>query len=134
MVQTKNRRKEKKNIMERIAYLEAEIEKIKKELTAIGDLRPGSLSRQYNVCGTPNCRCKQDPPRKHGPYYQLSFTRRGRSRTKFVKKHQVAAVRKQLKNYARLRKVVDRWIDLSTELCQLRLEQDERPVRRQKST
>ena len=106
----------------RIASLEAQIEKIKKDLCAIGDLRPGSLSEQYNGCGTPTCQCKQDPPLKHGPYNQLSLTRKGRSRTKFVKKHHVSMVRKQLKNYAQLRKLVDRWIDLSTELCQLRLE------------
>jgi len=48
-------------------------EQIKAELAALGEMRPGSLSRQYNVCGKPNCRCK-DPqnPQRHGPCYQLS--------------------------------------------------------------
>ena len=41
----------------------------------------GSLSRQYNVCSSPGCRCKASPPRKHGPYYQLSYTRNGKSTT-----------------------------------------------------
>ncbi|MBI4257912.1 MAG: hypothetical protein HY619_03060 [Thaumarchaeota archaeon] len=109
----------------RIGALERQIEKIKTELTLLGDLRPGSLSEQYNVCGNANCRCKDDPPKRHGPYYQLSFTRKARSRTKFVKKTQLSEVKKQLKNYARLRSLVDRWIELSSELCQLRLEQKE---------
>ncbi len=108
----------------RIRVLEAQIEKIKQELLSIGDLRPGSLSQQYTVCGKANCRCK-GPPRKHGPYYQLSFTRKGRSGTKFVKKHHVTTVKRQLKNYARLRSLVDRWIELSTELCQLNLDRKE---------
>jgi hypothetical protein len=120
----KSERRQKK-MEKRIPVLEAQIEKIKQELLSIGDLRPGSLSQQYTVCGKANCRCKEDPPRKHGPYYQLSFTRKGRSGTKFVKKHQVTTVKKQLKNYARLRKLVDRWIELSTELCQLNLEREE---------
>jgi hypothetical protein len=102
--------------------LEAQIDRIKGELGRIGDLRPGSLSEQYNVCGNPNCRCKTDPSKRHGPYYQLSFTRNGRSGTKFVKKPQLPTVKKQLQNYARLRSLVDRWIELSSELCQLRLE------------
>lgn len=111
--------------MERkIRSLEMQIQKIKESLNALGDLRPGSLSQQYNVCGKAKCGCKEDPPRKHGPYYQLSFTREGRSGTKFVKKHQVSVVKKQLKNYAKLRILVDRWIKLSIELCQLRLEQN----------
>ena len=106
-----------------IRVLESQIERIKGELGGLGDLRPGSLSEQYNVCGNPNCRCKTDPSKRHGPYYQLSFTRKGRSGTKFVKKPQLPAVKKQLQNFARLRKLVDRWIELSSELCQLRLKQ-----------
>lgn len=104
--------------------LETEIEAIKRELVSLGDLRPGSLSKQYNVCGNPGCRCKGDPPRKHGPYYQLSFTRKGRSGTQFVKKAHVTTVRKQMKNYSRLRSLVDRWIELSAQLCQRKMEQE----------
>lgn len=109
-----------------IRELQAQIENIKQQLSSIGDLRPGSLSQQYNVCGKPRCGCKEDPPRRHGPYYQLSFTRKGKSGTKFVRKHQVTAVKKQLKNYAELRALVDRWIDLSTQLCQLKLQHENR--------
>ena len=79
----------------RIATLETQIEKIRQELLTLEDLRPGSLSTQYNVCGNPNCRCKDDPPQKHGPYYQLSFSRKGRSSTKFVKKPHLAMMKKQ---------------------------------------
>ncbi len=113
----------------RIRALERQIEKTKSQLSLLGDLRPGSLSEQYNVCGNPNCRCKDTPPKRHGPYYQLSLTRKGRSRTKFVKKPQLSEVKKQLKNYARLRSLVDRWIELSSELCQLRLEEREQASR-----
>ena len=109
----------------RIRTLESQIRKIKSDLDRLGDLRPGSLSEQYNVCGNPKCRCKEDPSKRHGPYYQLSFTRKGRSRSKFVKKPHVSEVKKQLKHYARLRSLVDRWIELSSELCQLRIEQSE---------
>ena len=114
----------------RIPSLERQIEKIKGELSALGDLRPGSLSKQYNVCGNPNCKCKATPPKKHGPYYQLSSTRKGKSRSKFVRKEEVATVRKQLKNYAKLRKLTQRWVDLAEELSILRLEvrrEDEQP-------
>jgi len=106
----------------RIESLEQRVEKIKRELAQLGDLRPGSLSKQYNVCGNPNCRCKASPPKKHGPYYQLSLTRKGKSRSKFVRKEDVAAVRAQLKNYAKLRKLTERWVDLAEQLSILRLE------------
>lgn len=99
------------------------LEKLKLELVGLGDMRPGSLSTQYNVCGTPGCKCKADPPQKHGPYYQVSFTRKGKSSSKFVKKEDLPEVRRQLKNYERMKQLVDRWIDLATELSTLRLSQ-----------
>lgn len=105
----------------REAALERQIEKTKQALVALGDMRPGSLSTQYNVCGKPGCRCKADPPRKHGPYYQVSFTRKGKSSSKFVKKEDLPAVRKQIKNYERMKLLMERWIDLATELSTLRL-------------
>ena len=101
--------------------LQREVERIKKGLVELGDLRPGSLSRQYNVCGKPGCRCKASPPEKHGPYYQVSYTRKGRSGSMFVRREQVARVRQQLKNYAKMRRLLDRWIEAGAELSNLRL-------------
>src|SRR5664279_4538968 len=107
------------------AKLERQIEKVKRDLAALGDLRPGSLSTQYNVCGSPGCRCKATPPEKHGPYYQVSFSRKGKSSTKFVRKENLPAVRKQLKNYETMKQLMDRWIDLAIELSSLRLKPDQ---------
>jgi hypothetical protein len=75
------------------------------------------------VCGVEGCRCKASPPRKHGPYYQLSFTRKGKATSRFVRREEVAIVRRQLKNYIKLRALVDAWIDAAMELSTLRLEQ-----------
>ncbi len=107
----------------KIQNLERRIQRVKKELLALGDLRPGSLSKQYNVCGTPGCRCKADPPKKHGPYYQLGWTRYGRSTTRFVRPPYLSQVRRELKNYRRLQSLVNQWVDLSTQICELRLKQ-----------
>jgi hypothetical protein len=108
----------------REAEIERQIEKVKRDLAALGDLRPGSLSTQYNVCGSPGCRCKATPPEKHGPYYQVSFSRKGKSSTKFVRKEYLPAIRKQLKNYERMKLLVDRWVELATELSNLRIKRD----------
>jgi hypothetical protein len=70
---------------------------------------------------SPGCKCKADPPVKHGPYYQVSYTRKGKSSTKFVKKEDLPEVRKQLKNYERMKLLMEKWIDLAMELLILRL-------------
>ncbi|MGH7772905.1 MAG: DUF6788 family protein [Candidatus Binatia bacterium] len=118
--------------------LPARIEKIKGEIAGLGDLRPGALSQQYNACGNPRCRCKEDPSLRHGPFYQLSYTWHGKSTTRHVRKDDVAQVKQQLRNYHRLRKLLDRWVTLGMELSRLKLrEQHEaspRPTKRSGKT
>lgn len=99
--------------------IEQRIAAIKRELASLGPLRPGSLSRQYNVCGNPTCRCKADPAKRHGPYYQLSYTFRKQSSSQFVREPDVAEVERQLKNYERLRALVEEWVGLGLTRAQL---------------
>lgn len=107
--------------------LEARITTIKAAIMGVGALRPGTLSAQYNVCGKPGCRCKADPPQKHGPYYQVSFTWQGKSHSEFVRRDEVAAVRRQVRNYQRLRALVDAWIAAALELSRRRRHEERAP-------
>jgi hypothetical protein len=105
--------------------LEMKIGKIKEEIMALGlALQPGGLTQQYNVCGSPGCRCKADPPQKHGPYYQLSFTRKGKSRFQFVRRQELHLVQEQVRHYQRLKKLTDCWVALGMALPRLRLRQE----------
>jgi hypothetical protein len=106
--------------MNGLRQIDKQIQKIKKELMELGELRPGSLSQQYNVCGKASCRCK-DPenPRRHGPYYQISYGRKGKSSSAFVRPGDVAAVKQQLANYKKLMQLVTLWIDLGLEKSQI---------------
>ena len=106
--------------------LEKRIQKIKQQIGELGDLRPGALSQQYNVCGSPGCQCKASPPIKHGPYYQISFKRHGKSSSQFVREEDLNEVQHQLENYRTLRELVDEWITLSAQLSTLRLREKRR--------
>lgn len=100
--------------------IQHQIETVKKQIAELGPMHPGSLSEQFNVCGNPGCRCK-DPkdPQRHGPYYQLSYTWRGKSSTRFVRQESVAKMREKVSNYKRFRELVNECVDLSLELEQL---------------
>lgn len=104
-----------------IATLEKKLITIKRKIAEIGDIRPGSLSEQYNVCGNPSCRCKANPPQKHGPYFKLTATRKGKSTCRFVKEWELSIIEDQIKNFKRLRTLVDEWIELGTQIADLRL-------------
>ena len=117
----------------RSEFLEQRIQKIKKRIAALGDLRPGVISQQFNVCGNPGCRCKATPPIKHGPYYQLSFTWKGKSSTRSIRDAEIHQVEKQLENYRRLRELVDEWIRLAAALADLRLREQRQTAERKKN-
>lgn len=84
------------------------IHKVKERLLKLGSVLPGSLSKQWNVCGSPGCKCKNPVrPVKHGPYYQLSYTLKGKSSTVFVKKAALREVRARIQRHKEFRKLCD---------------------------
>lgn len=103
--------------------IETKIQKIKDKLMDIDEMRPGSISKQYNVCGNPNCKCKDEKkPKKHGPYYQLSFVRKGKSSSQFIKKEFLQDSRKQTANFKKFKMLCDDWVDLALQHAKLKLE------------
>ena len=103
--------------------LQQRINRLKSQMGELGPMRPGSLSRQYNVCGKPGCRCK-DPknPRRHGPYYQLNYVYGGKKTSEFVRPQNLKVVRNQLANYKRFRRLTDQWVGSALKLARLELE------------
>ncbi len=84
-----------------------ESDKIKKDLVKLleeGEMLPGSIKKQWNVCGMPGCKCK-DPknPQKHGPYFQLSFTLAGKSTSMFVKDDEFERIKEMTERYRKFR-------------------------------
>jgi hypothetical protein len=90
------------------AQVEAEIAKIKKSLSELGRMHPGSLSAQKRSRGE--------------EYWQLSYSYGGRGHTGYVRPEDVAQVRRELRNYRKYRELTSRWIGLEIELAKLRRE------------
>ena len=100
-----------------IGTLERRILEIKNEIMGLGEIRNGSVSEQYNVCGNPTCRCKdKDNLQKHGPYYQLSYRFNKKSTSQVVSAENIDKVRQQLAVYKTFVKLKDEWLGVSIEL------------------
>ena len=100
----------------RLAQIDKRIGKIKAELAAIGEMRPGSLTRQY-----------KDPESGSGAYYQLSYTLDMKSRTDYIPRDWVKDVRRQVGNYKRFKSLSAEWVALSIERCRLTMKLTRRP-------
>jgi hypothetical protein len=104
-----------------IQKLEAQIAQLKTQLQGQGPMRPGSLSRQYNVCGKAGCRCKEPKrPRRHGPYYQLNYVYQGKKTSKFIRRESLQQVRAELANYRKFRRWTQQWIGLALQVAEAR--------------
>lgn len=93
-----------------IEQIRKRIERIKVQLAAIADMRPGSLSRQY-----------KDPERQRGAYYQLSYTHQMKSRTEYVARACLPQLRREIRNYQRFKALTGQWIALSIEHSRLKM-------------
>ena len=96
--------------------IQKRIDRIKAELAALDDLRPGSLTRQY-----------KDPKSQSGPYYQLSYTRDMKSRTEYIARDSVREVRRQIANYKRFKALSAQWVNLSIEQSRLKMKLKRKP-------
>lgn len=88
--------------------IETRIQKIKEKLMKTKEMRPGSLTRQSRDT--------------KGEYYQLSYTHANRGRTEYIRPEFEKNIRKQIKNYARFKKLINEWVSLAIELSKLNME------------
>ena len=85
-----------------------ELNKIKEAIMQCGPLHPGKLSLQYTTCNKNGCACKNKiNPKKHGPYYQLSYSIKGKSSTRFVKVEDVETVQTYINEYHKLKALMN---------------------------
>ena len=90
-------------MMKNTQAIKKEIDSIKKALSALGRMRPGSLTTQKRARGS--------------KYHQLSYSHDGKGHTEYVRKTNVPAVRKELVNYRKFRKLIIRWVGLEIKLA-----------------
>ena len=100
----------------RLDEIRKRIERIKTELAAIDEMRPGSLTRQY-----------KDPKNQTGSYYQISYTRDMKSRTDYIARECVRDVRREISNYKRFKTLSAQWVALSIEQSRLKMQLARKP-------
>jgi hypothetical protein len=68
-----------------LAELERRREELYRELSRVGDFRPGSLNEVRRKCGKPNCACAAPGHPGHGPQYNLTRRAEGRTRARHLR-------------------------------------------------
>jgi hypothetical protein len=95
----------------RLSRIEKQISDIKEQLMAIGEMRPGSLTRQY-----------KNPLNRTGGFYQLSYTHKSKSKTEYVRPNHLDDLKKQINTYRKFKKLTERWVQLSIQRSILKMD------------
>lgn len=78
----------------------------------------GKVSKQYNTCGNPKCRCKdKNNPKLHGPRYQLSYTLNGKGSSMTVREEDYDDAKSMNDNHIEMRMTVKKLSEYSVALC-----------------
>ena len=70
--------------------------KLAEELAEPSPMRRGSVSERVMKCGQKECRCQPDPAARQDPYFSLTRTTGGQTRSRYLTAEQAALARAQL--------------------------------------
>ena len=94
---------------ETLRTIEKNIRLLKRRLANVGDMRPGTLGVQY-----------RNPAQRKTPFTQISYTRKGRSRSEYVRPENIETIRREIDAYKGFKSMLDQLIDLSIQASRLR--------------
>jgi hypothetical protein len=90
----------------RVETYERKYRALATELAGLGLISPGSLVVRQTSCGKPGCRCRADPPRRHGPYHQWSRAVAAKTVSRRLDEREAALYREWIANRRRLDAIV----------------------------
>ncbi len=118
---------DKKKIKQKIKTAHQKLKDLQAQITAIGPIKRGTLSKRMMKCGKKNCRCHQDPKYRHGPYYWWTTKVKGRSKAVSVSEEMFETYQNFMQNYRRLQSIIKKMEDISdkileekTKLCEIK--------------
>jgi len=104
-----------------LTELETRRARLRDDLTAVGDFRPGSLSAVMRRCGKANCACADPVHPGHGPQHLLTKKVAGKTVTVHLRPGpELVKARVEVNNYKRFKQIVDELIDVNEAICRAR--------------
>lgn len=110
----------KKKILEqKLRTYNHEYEKTKKLIQKVGFIADGSLTKSYSRCGKINCRCQKHKKYRHGPYYQLTWKKNGKTVTRYLSNETAQLYQEYFDNRQYLKNIISKMscISLKARKC-----------------
>jgi len=104
---------------QRLAGYERRYRELAAQLADLGYISAGSITHRHTRCANPNCRCRADPPRPHGPYWQWTAKVDGKTVTRRLSDTEAALYQEWIANDRRLRALLTQMRKIAAQATQL---------------
>jgi len=98
--------------------LEKRYKELLHQLSQIGYICSGSVISQQRKCGKPNCGCKEDQQKLHGPYYIWTRKEKGKTITRSLTDKQTKQCLECTNNYERMQKIIKEMKEISVKIIE----------------
>lgn len=78
-------------------------------------MRRGSVSVRFMKCGKDGCSCAEDPEARHGPYFTLTRSVKGKTQSRYLSPEQAETAKRQIEAGHEFRETVERYWDACEE-------------------
>lgn len=92
------------------------------QLAQVGYISTGTVLQRRTRCGTASCRCHDDPPRLHGPYWQWTSKANGKTITRRLSEPEARLYAEWIGNERQLQKLITQMRQIATKAIELILQ------------
>jgi hypothetical protein len=92
-----------------------------RQISALGDFQPGSITSAIRRCGKPGCHCARPNDPGHGPHFQITQKVAGKTVTQNLPS--LAAVHKaegEIAEFRRFQSLTGELVEVNRKICRLR--------------
>ena len=108
-------------MLDSLPTLEAERSQILRQISALGDLRPGSICAVPRRCGKPTCHCAKPKDPGHDPQLRLTYKVDGKTVAEsFATPAAFHKAQTEIHEYQRLQKLCADLVAVNQKICRLR--------------
>ena len=94
------------SVTERLAKLEQRHRALATQISEVGIIAAGSVTRRYTRCTSVGCQCNADPPTPHGPYWQWTAKVNGKTVTRRLNAREAQLHQEWIGNDRRIRSLL----------------------------
>jgi hypothetical protein len=111
----------------RLQSYRRQLKRLAEQLAAADWISSGSVSSYSSTCGKPTCHCHSDPSHLHGPYWQWTSKKNGKTVARSLSPGLAGLYQEWIANRRRLLTILSQMEELSHAAAPLLLESDPEP-------